>query len=100
MEYTIEITPDFESWLQRQKDRAVRYRLEARLDRVLEGHFGDHKYLAPNLFELRCYFGGGIRIYYTIRSGVVILLLCAGNKSSQNRDIKRAKALLFALEES
>jgi putative addiction module killer protein len=69
------------------------------LARVENGHFGDTKTLAADLFELRCFFGGGIRMYYTLRNQRVVLLLAGGDKSSQDRDIAKAKAILDALED-
>ena len=71
----------------------------SRLARVENGHFGDTKTLAADLFELRCFFGGGIRMYYTIRNQRVVLLLAGGDKSSQDRDIAKAKAILETLED-
>ena len=71
----------------------------SRLARVENGHFGDTKALAADLFKLRCFFGGGIRLYYTVRNQRVILLLAGGDKSSQDRDIAKAKAILETLED-
>jgi putative addiction module killer protein len=51
------------------------------------------------LFELRFTFGAGIRIYYTLRGNQVVLLLAGGDKSSQSRDIEKAKAILNTLED-
>ena len=99
MSYTIRTTAIFDDWLSNIKDKKTRYRLDARFDRILEGHFGDYKTLAPNLFELRCFFGGGIRVYFTIREEAVIILMCAGDKATQARDIKRANQLLIQLED-
>jgi putative addiction module killer protein len=69
------------------------------LARIENGNFGDTKTLSANLFELRCFFGGGIRVYYTIRSQQIVLLLVGGDKTSQNRDIEKAKAILSTLED-
>lgn len=70
----------------------------ARLDRIGNGSFGDFKPLGNGLSELRFFFGGGLRIYYTIRGGRVVLLLAGGDKASQSRDIERAKQILDKLE--
>lgn len=70
----------------------------ARLARVENGNFGDHKHIDGSLMELRMTFGGGIRIYYTIRGDTVVLLLQGGNKSSQTQDIEKAKKLITLLE--
>lgn len=69
------------------------------LDRVSYGNLGDCKTIADNLFELRCFFGGGIRLYFTIRQLQIVLLLVGGNKNSQERDIERAKKILEDLED-
>lgn len=66
----------------------------ARLARVENGKFGDFKKLNGDLFELRFFFGGGLRIYYTIRNERVVLLLVGGDKSSQSRNINKARQML------
>ncbi len=63
------------------------------------GTFGDHKQLNEKLFELRFFFGGGYRIYYTFKGNTVILLLVGGDKSSQKKDIARAMTLIKDMEE-
>ena len=60
--------------------------------------FGDFKALGDNLFELRFFFGDGLRIYYTIRNQQIVLLLTGGSKSSQSRDIEKAKRMIQELE--
>jgi putative addiction module killer protein len=77
----------------------VKNQVLSRLARVENGHFGDTKTLAADLFELHCFFGGGIRMYYTLRNQRIVLLLAGGDKSSQDRDIAKAKAILDALED-
>ncbi len=66
----------------------------ARLARAENGHFGDVKTVEGALQELRMTFGGGLRIYFTVRGQQIILLLHGGNKTSQQRDIDKAKHLL------
>ena len=70
----------------------------ARIDRVKNGNFGDFKSLGNNLFELRFFFGGGLRIYYTLRNHQVVLLLNGGSKSSQSKDIDKARQIIQELE--
>jgi putative addiction module killer protein len=94
MKYTLESTVEFDRWFSGLKDGASRSRILARLNRVENGNFGDHKLLAPNLFELRLFFGPGWRVYYTIRNSTIILLLTGGEKSSQTKDIAKAGELL------
>ena len=97
MNYEIRTTAIFNKWHSKIKDKSARFRLEARLSRIAEGNFGDAKPISHNLFELRFFFGGGFRIYYTIRAGEIVLLLCGGDKSTQSSDIEQAKKLLDEL---
>jgi len=97
MKYELQSTQTFSHWLAKLKDRTVKNQLLSRLARVENGHFGDAKALSADLFELRCFFGGGIRVYYTVRNQRVVLLLAGGDKSSQGRDIEKAHAILNAL---
>ena len=99
MAYELQSTQTFNAWFAGLRDRTVKNQVLSRLARVENGHFGDTKTLAGNLFELRCFFGGGIRVYYTIRNQRVVLLLAGGDKSSQDRDIAKAKAILETLED-
>lgn len=99
MKFELQSTQAFTSWLSNQKDRTVKNQLLSRLARIENGNFGDTKALSANLFELRCFFGGGIRVYYTIRSQKIVLLLAGGDKTSQDRDIEKAKAILNTLED-
>lgn len=57
------------------------------------GNFGEHKDLGDNVSELKFYFGPGYRIYYTERDGQIVILLASGDKSSQEKDIAKAKSL-------
>ncbi len=98
MNYELESTPTFIKWLNKHKDRSTHNRLLARLSRLETGNFGDFKSIDTNLYELRFFFGSGIRIYYTIKKGRVILLLAAGDKSIQTQDIAKAKELLLEME--
>ncbi len=98
MRYEIETTNIFDKWLAGISDIKHRARIITRFDHIQLGNFGDHKNLGSDLFELRCFFGSGFRVYYTIKGERVVILLCGGNKSSQEKDIKRARKILVALE--
>lgn len=95
MKYELQSTPDFNKWLSKLKDSTIRQKVLARLARVENGNFGDHKQLDADLFELRFFFGGGLRIYYTIMGNQVVLLLAGGDKSTQVADIEKAGAILL-----
>lgn len=97
MQYELNTTEAFDNWLL-GLDRSIKIRLANRLVQVEQGNFGDHKALGANLFELRCFFGGGLRLYYTVQDDRIVLLLAGGDKDSQSRDITRAKAMLGELK--
>ena len=85
----------FTDWLASIRDKTTRGRIEKRMDRVEDGNMGDYRRLGTNLYELRLDFGPGYRIYFSIyvskSDSKTILILCAGDKSSQTRNIERAK---------
>lgn len=84
----------FEIWLGEIRDIHTRAKILTRLDRLKCGNFGDCKTLQEGVCELRIHYGPGIRIYYGKIGNKVILLLCGGDKSSQDRDIVKAKEYL------
>jgi len=67
--------------------------VDARLTRIRDGNFGDHKGVGEGVFELRISKGPGLRVYYAINNEEVVLLLGGGDKSSQKRDIEYVKKL-------
>jgi len=71
------------------RDRA---RVLVRLDRVETGNLGDHRSVGEDVYELRFCFGSGYRVYYGEVDNTLVLLLCDGDKSSQKKDVKKAKA--------
>jgi len=93
MKYQLQSTQIFNKWFS-SIDTINKRRILARFARIENGHFGDFKQIDTHLFELRFFFGGGFRIYYTLRNNQVVLLLVGGDKTSQNTDINQAKQLL------
>lgn len=85
-------TPEFRKWLARLKDDRAAARIAVRLDRLALGHPGDVKSF-DGISEFRINYGPGYRVYYMQRGQLLIVLLCGGDKDSQSKDIKRAKAL-------
>ncbi len=81
----------FTEWLYSFTDKKVRSRIRARLDRVMIGNFGDTKLVDTGIWEMRFHFGPGHRIYFGIDGNVLVILLCGGDKSTQDSDIKRAR---------
>ena len=75
-------------------DNSLRVKVIRRIERIYDNNFGDYKQLDSNLYELRFTLGKGYRIYYTIQNEVIVLLLNAGDKSKQSKDIELAKTYL------
>ena len=98
VKYEIETTNIFDKWLVGIKDTRDRARIISRFDHIHLGNFGDHKNLGGGLYELRFFFGPGFRAYYTIKDGKVVFLLCGGDKSSQSKNIDKARAIMAELE--
>jgi len=81
----------FEAWLLGLRDTQAVTRIEARLARLAAGNFGDSEPVGQGVMELRIDWGPGYRVYFARLGRVVILLLCGGDKRTQQKDIKRAK---------
>ena len=88
----------FHDWLTALKDRLGVSTIGARLDRIAVGNFGDVKPVGEGVSELRVNYGPGYRMYIAKRGPVLVVVLCGGDKSTQRRDIVRAKALARDLE--
>ena len=91
--YQIRQTNQFSSWLSKLKDIKGKVSIFRRIDRIRKGNFGDYKSVGGNIFELRFTIGPAYRVYYTKVGDEIILLLIAGDKSTQSEDIKKAKEL-------
>src|SRR5688572_14271658 len=68
----------------------TRSRIRTRLNRILLGNYGDCEPIGLGVYELKFHFGPGYRVYFG-RDGAILVLLLGGDKSSQNKDIQRAK---------
>jgi len=75
-------------------DKITKSRIQSRLTRLLENNFGDHKKIDSEISELRLKFGSGYRIYYTEIDNIIVLLINGGDKSTQSKDIEKAKSIL------
>jgi putative addiction module killer protein len=87
------MTEVYQDWVNDLKDRAIRARIQVRVDRLAHGNPGQHRNLTDGVSELKIDVGPGYRVYYTERNGQLIVLLAGGDKSTQERDIKAAIAL-------
>ena len=91
-------TPEFDAWLKALRDPVGKARIVARIRSAEQGNFGDCEPVGEGVSEMRIHCGPGYRLYYSRKGKVVYLLLCGGDKATQKRDIKQAKALLKSLE--
>lgn len=95
--YQIRQTEVFSSWLAALPNKQAKARIVARLDSVRLGNLGDSKNLGGRIHEFRVHVGPGYRVYFSQHRSVILILLCGGDKSTQSRDIARAKRLLKEL---
>ena len=84
----------FAAWIDSLRDQRAAAKVLTRINRLALGNFGDYRALDGGVFELRIDWGPGYRVYAARVGKVVVLLLCAGDKKSQSRDIEDAKAYL------
>ena len=82
----------FREWLDSIRDPDSVDRIDARLARVREGNLGDYRDLQGGIAELQLFFGPGFRIYFSREQRRLILLLAAGSKTTQKRDVRLARA--------
>jgi putative addiction module killer protein len=90
----------FDNWLNELADRKAKARIAARLTRAEFGNFGDCKPVGDGVSEMRIDVGAGYRIYFVRDGESVYVLLVGGNKRSQKRDIRQAKAMARELKEA
>lgn len=93
MDWRVEQTAEFRSWLASLRDTSAKAIIARRVDRVASGNLGDVKPVGDGVSELRIGHGAGYRLYFVRRGERLIVLLCGGDKRSQTRDIARAKVL-------
>ena len=92
-------TDAFENWLTGLRDQRGKAKIVARIDRLALGNPGDVAPVGEGVSELRIHFGPGYRVYFVRRGKTVVVLLCGGDKGSQERDIAQAKSLAAELED-
>ena len=83
-------TERFKDWLGALRDNNARIRIAARIRRMENGNFGDVQPVGEGVSEMRVHYGPGYRVYFTQQGHEFVILLCGGNKSTQDRDIAKA----------
>jgi putative addiction module killer protein len=97
--FTVLQTEEFVAWLDDLKDKRAQVRIAARLRQAESGNLGDWKPVDGEVSELRVNYGPGYRLYFARRGRIIVVILNAGDKSTQKRDIRRALNLVSELGE-
>jgi len=84
----------FDTWLRSLRDRQAKARIEVRIRRLSLDNPGQYRSLKNGINELKIDYGPGYRVYYTFRNQTLLLLLCGGDKATQDQDIKTALRIL------
>jgi len=92
-------TDEFSQWFARLRDQIAKARILVRIRRLSLGNSGDVRPVGRGISELRIDWGPGYRLYYVMHRSEVVVLLCGGDKSDQQRDIATAKRLAAQLED-
>ena len=83
----------YREWFARLRDLTVRARIDARIRRLALGNPGQHRDLKNGISELKLDVGPGYRVYYAQRGRTLVILLCDGDKSTQQADIRKARRI-------
>ncbi len=95
--FGVQKTDEFDNWLAGLRDRRAIARIISRIERLGLGNAGDVKPVGEGISEMRLTYGSGYRIYYKQTGKTIVLILCGGDKSSQDEDIKGAKQIAAQL---
>ena len=97
--YLIEKTAEFDKWLRKLKDIRAKAKILVRIQKLeTSEHFGDNESVGDGIRELKIDYAKGYRIYFSEQECKVIILIVGGDKSTQHKDIERAKLILYNLK--
>lgn len=96
--FQIRETMEFAKWFDALRDRKASAKIADRIRRAGDGNFGDVKHAGAGLSEMRIDYGPGYRVYLSQRGSELVILLCGGDKRTQDRDIKHAKQIKSDLD--
>ena len=95
--FIVRQTEEFVAWLDALKDKRAQIRIAARLRQAEAGSLGDWQPIEGNVSEMRIHYGPGYRLYFARRGRVIVVMLNAGDKSTQKRDIRQALTIASVL---
>jgi putative addiction module killer protein len=95
---TISKTNIFEKWYQELKDQRTKDIIMIHIGRMIDGNFGNNRSVGEGIWEKKINYGSGYRLYYFQKAKTWVLLLCGGDKSTQQKDIKQAKEIKKGLK--
>ena len=95
--YEVRKTDEFENWLKDLRDERAVARIVSRIERLGLGNPSDVKPVGDGISEMRLTYGPGYRVYYKQTGLTIVVILCGGYKSTQDKDIKRARELAAQL---
>ncbi len=97
--YLIEKTAEFDKWLRKLKVLKAKAKILIRIQKLeTSEHFGDNESIGDGIRELKIDYAKCYRIYFKEQEGKIIILIFGGDKSTQNKDIERAKLILSSLK--
>ena len=97
--FTIEKTIEFDKWLRKLNNITAKAKILFRIQKLeKEEHYGDWNTIGNGIKELKINYAKGYRIYFTEKDGKIILLLIGGDKSTQQKDIEKAKDIWSKLK--
>lgn len=97
--YEVLKSSTFDAWLRALRDRSAKAKIEVRIRRLSLGNPGQFRALKNGINELKIDHGPGYRVYYTFKGKALVLLLCGGDKSTQNKDIHLATEIAAGWEQ-
>ena len=92
-------TPTFKKWMSKLRDIRAKARILFRLTQVEGGNLGDYKSVGDGILEMRIDYGPGYRLYFVRNGDTVVILLIGGDKSTQDRDIEKAKEIWRGMQD-
>lgn len=98
--YFIEKSSEFDKWLRKLKDLRAKAKILVRIQKLEQDeYFGDCEPVGNGIRELKINYAKGYRIYFKEKDGKIIILLFGGDKSTQQKDIEKAKEIWKSLNQ-